>query len=146
VIDPAQYVAATQEYLRVTAERLLDESRAFLAGKVEFIFPNGRFDDIADVFAAGERRYRWIRKQHDSWDVVEKDDGTVVVVSVGTLYGENLAGKRFSDVRYVDRITYRGDRIVRQQVWNDLVESRVLELEPGSSAGDQGDQADRQEG
>jgi hypothetical protein len=136
--DAAHFIASTETFLRVTAERRLRESQDFLADRVEFVYPNGIFHDIAEVFAAGERRYRWIRKRHDSWDVVEKDDGTVVVVSVGTLYGENNHGQSFGDVRYVDRITFADNRIVRQQVWNDLAESGVLgapaasnvELEP----------------
>lgn len=144
--DSAQFISATETYLQVTAERRLEESQAFLADEVEFIFPNGTFHDLAALFAAGERRYRWIRKRHDSWDVVNKGDGAVVVVSVGTLYGENNHGLAFEGIRYVDRITYRNNRIVRQQVWNDLVESGVLEAEAHDAGRGAGVEQHEQEG
>jgi ketosteroid isomerase-like protein len=127
VNDPAPHIAATETFLRLTAERRLEESQEFLAEPVTFVYPNGTFEALRDVFAAGERRYRWIRKRHVTWDVVDKDDGTVVVVSAGTLYGENNAGVPFEGVRYVDRITFRDGKIVRQEVWNDLAESGVLD-------------------
>lgn len=40
----------------------------------------------------------------------------------GDLYGEK-AGVAFEGVRYVDRITLRDGKIIRQEVWNDLAES-----------------------
>ncbi len=126
--DPETLIAATKTFLRLTAARRLEESLEFLDPAVEFIYPNGTFRDLAAVFAAGEQRYRWIRKRHVSWDVDDKGDGTVVVVSAGTLHGENLAGVPFDGVRYVDRITFSAGRIVRQEVWNDLTESGVLDV------------------
>lgn len=134
-MESMDLIAMTQSYLRVTAERQLDASQAFVAEDVEFIFPTGTYRSMADVFAAGEQRYRWIRKEHETWDVVDKGDGTFVVVSAGTLFGENLRGFQFKGVRYVDRITFQGDRIIRQEVWNDLASSGVLDLEPAGHAG-----------
>lgn len=127
MIDPDRHIAATKTFLRLTAERRLEESQRFVAESVEFVFPNGTFGDLRDVFAVGERRYRWIRKRHATWDVADPGDGTVVVVSAGTLYGENNAGVPFEGVRYIDRITFRDEKVVRQEVWNDLTESGVLE-------------------
>lgn len=120
-------ISRTERYLRVTAARQLDDSQEFVADDVEFVFPTGVYHSLPEVFAAGEQRYRWIRKRHETWDVVDKDDGTRVVVSAGTLLGENKHGVEFEGIRYVDRITYRGDRIIRQEVWNDLAASGVLD-------------------
>ncbi len=140
VTDPETLIAATKAFLRLTAERRLEESLEFLDPAVEFIYPNGSFRDLGAVFAAGEQRYRWIRKRHVSWDVDDKGNGMVVVVSAGTLHGENHAGVPFDGVRYVDRITFTAGRIVRQEVWNDLAESGVLDVHvhrraPAAAAG-----------
>ena len=127
VTETHELISRTETYLRVTAERRLDDSRAFVANDVEFVFPTGVYHSLPEVFAAGEQRYRWIRKKHETWDVAGKEDGTSVVVSAGTLFGENIHGSRFAGIRYLDRITYRGDRIIRQEVWNDLAASGVLD-------------------
>ena len=129
----------------MTAERRLDDSLTFVADKVEFVFPTGVYHSLPEVFAAGEQRYRWIRKRHETWDVVGKDDGSWVVVSAGTLFGENRQGARFEGVRYVDRITYRGDRIIRQEVWNDLAASGALDRRDATRGLTQRDHDDQEE-
>lgn len=129
----------------MTAERRLDDSLTFVADKVEFVFPTGVYHSLPEVFAAGEQRYRWIRKRHETWDVVGKDDGSWVVVSAGTLFGENRQGARFEGVRYVDRITYRGDRIIRQEVWNDLAASGALDRRDATRSLTQRDHDDQEE-
>ena len=47
----------------------------------------------------------------------------------GTLFGEDLDGQVFSGVRFADRFTLAGGRIVEQQVWNDLAEAGVTARE-----------------
>lgn len=122
-----RYIARTEEYLRLSGERRTAEASTYLDDHVEFVFPGGAtYHSLEDVFAAAASLYRSIRKRHATWDVAPKADGSVVVVSVGTLEGENLQGVRFEGIRYVDRITWRGDRIARQEVWNDLTASSVL--------------------
>lgn len=131
--EPNDFIASAEAFLLATAEGRLDDSLEFLPDSVEFVYPNGAFHDLRDVFAAGERRYRWLQKRHDSWDVVPKTDGTTVVVSAGALHGENNADVAFEAVRYVDRITFRDRKIIRQEVWNDLAEFGVLNAEPPES-------------
>lgn len=143
--DSKDLISQTETYLRVTAERRLDDSQRFIADDVEFVFPGGVYHSLPEVFAAGEQHYRWIRKRHDTWDVIDKDDGTTVVVSAGTLFGENHHGVRFEGIRYLDRITYRGGQIVRQEVWNDLAASEVLERAAAASGGTQHDQHEQEE-
>ncbi|HEU5300303.1 MAG TPA: hypothetical protein VFW08_12485, partial [bacterium] len=66
-------------------------------------------------------------KTFEEWDVAVRRDGTAIVISTGTLSGENLHGVRFEGVRYIDRFVLRDGRIVAQQVWNDLDTSGVLD-------------------
>lgn len=128
--DLNRYIERTEAYLRLSGERRTAEASAFLDDHVELVFPGGvTYSRLEKVFESAASLYRSIAKRHEAWDVAPKPDGTVVVISAGTLEGENLHGVRFEAVRYVDRITWRGDRIVRQEVWNDLAVSGVLDVD-----------------
>lgn len=120
------YVDRTADFLRASEGRHLAEAEAYLAPDVTFVFPGATFQRLADVHTAAALLYRSIRKTFLEWDVVAKADGSVIVISTGTLAGESLAGRPFEGIRYVDRFTWRGDRIVLHEVWNDLAVSGVL--------------------
>jgi hypothetical protein len=77
--------------------------------------------------AAAAGRYRWVRKAFGEWDAAVRRDGTAIVISTGTLAGENLHGVPFAGVRYIDRFIVRGGKILSQQVWNDLDSSGALD-------------------
>jgi len=57
-------------------------------------------------------------------------DGTAIVVTTGTLEGENRHGVPFAGIRYIDRFAVRDGLIVSQQVWNDLDSTGVLDRRP----------------
>ncbi|MBL8629121.1 MAG: nuclear transport factor 2 family protein, partial [Rhodospirillaceae bacterium] len=51
--------------------------------------------------------------------------GEVTTIFVrGYLNGEWLDGTPIANVRYIDRFDIQGGKIIRQDVWNDLAESR----------------------
>lgn len=125
--DRNDYIDLIKAYLDASAARRIDEARSYLAADAELVFPDGRFSSPEELVASAGRRYRWVKKVYQSWDVSQHDDGSVTVYSVGTLYGENLHGVAFKGVRYIDRFVVRNGKIISQQVWNDLAESGVLE-------------------
>lgn len=120
-------IGIVRRYLESTEERRVDEAEAFLAPGAQLIFPGGRYRSVREMAAASAGRYRWARKTFEEWDVAVRRDGTAIVISTGTLSGENLHGVRFEGVRYIDRFVLRDGRIVAQQVWNDLDSSGVLD-------------------
>lgn len=120
-------IAVVRRYLEAAEERRLDEAEALLAPGATLIFPGGTYRSVREVAQAAAGRYRWVRKTYDEWDVAVRRDRTAIVISTGTLEGENLHGARFKGVRYIDRFVVRGGRIVTQQVWNDLHSSGVLD-------------------
>jgi hypothetical protein len=124
-------VAAVDTYLRLCEERKLDEAKEYLAPGAVLTFPGARrFTALPDMVADAQRQYRWVRKHRDHYDTFRNTDGDPVVVSRGTLDGENPDGAQFSGVRYQDRFVFRDDKIVDQQVWNDLAASGVLAASP----------------
>ena len=133
--DPDRHIARTAAFLRLCSERRTAEAKRFLDASARFVFPGATYESLEDIFTAAAAAYRSIAKRHETWDVAPKPDGSVVVVSAGTLEGVNLHGVRFDGVRYVDRITWRNGRIVLQEVWNDLAVSGVLSEERPASSG-----------
>lgn len=121
-------ITLVDRYLRLTAERRLDEAQAMLAPGARLVFPPGRrFSSLAEMAEAARSRYQWVDKRFERWDVLPQEDGSVVVYNLGTLFGVNRHGVPFEGIRYLDRFTVRAGLIVAQEVWNDLAESGVLE-------------------
>lgn len=116
-----------KRFLRTMEERDLATAEAMMAPGAEIIFPGGKnFSSQREMVEASRGRYQWVKKSFDRIDVYQADDSQVVYV-LGTLHGVNRHGVPFSDVRYIDRFVIKNGRIARQEVWNDLAESGVLE-------------------
>lgn len=115
-----------RRYLTALGERRLEEAWRCLDANAFMIFPQGRFEDLAEMTAAMEGRYRHVGKTHETWDVMSAGPDAVVVTT-GSLHGINLHGVSFQGIRFCDRFVIRDGRIAEQHVWNDLAESGVLE-------------------
>ncbi len=115
-----------EEFLAAVGAGRISDAARYLDPTVRMIFPGGReYTDLADLAAVSATRYRYVDKHRDEYDCADGPDSTVVF-SVGRLYGENLHGVAFDNVRYVDRFMVRDGLIVEQRVWNDLAETGVL--------------------
>lgn len=128
-------ISFVSEYLRLVAERKIEEAAAYLAPDARLVFPPGlTFTSNEEVADWAKARYHWVDKARERWDVVSVADGRTIVYSLGTLFGENLHGVRFEGIRYLDRFEIQNGKIVLQEVWNDLAESGVLQLERAPEA------------
>ena len=127
-MDANDAVALVERFLTLLEDRRLDEAQGLVAPGAVIEYPGGRrFERLADLATYSASRYRWVRKRRDAFDVGRLPDGALLVLSRGTLYGENTHGRQFEGVRYLDRFVVRDGRIAEQLVYNDLAESRVLE-------------------
>lgn len=130
---------AIDTYLQLCEDRQLDQAADYLADGVELIFPGNRsYASLQEMAQASKGRYAWVKKHRTDYSVGERTtpDGNTeqVVTSIGTLYGEKLDGTSFEDIRYIDVFTVRDGLIVRQEVWNDLAESGVLQTSTETTA------------
>ncbi|NIV50293.1 MAG: DUF4440 domain-containing protein, partial [Gammaproteobacteria bacterium] len=124
--DRAAAAGLVERFLRLVEARDLEEAGRYLAPGVTITFPGGRrFADLNEQVASSAQRFKSVRKDIETFDVVDGDTGTVVYV-FGTLEGEALDGSAFSGVRFIDRFVLVDGRIVDQRVWNDMAESKVL--------------------
>jgi ketosteroid isomerase-like protein len=117
--------AIVEAYLTASMIPDPDAAAAYMAPGTVITFTGGRaFDHPRGPTGFNAKRYRWVKKKMDRFDVCP-GDGETVVYSVGTLYGEWKDGSPFEGNRYVDRFVVRNGKITRMDVWNDSAE-RIL--------------------
>jgi ketosteroid isomerase-like protein len=118
-------VAIVRAFLDATMKPDAERAASYIAPDFKLTFTGGRtFDHPSGSIGFNARRYRWVKKAMDRFDVVPGSEETIVY-SIGTLYGEWPDGTPFKDNRYVDRFVVRGGKIIRMDVWNDSAE-RIL--------------------
>lgn len=76
------------------------------------------FEEFLDYL---DPRYEWATKEFDRW--IESGS---TVVSIGTLSGVDNRGNAFEEIRYVDIYEVVNGRIVRLDIWNDLLVEEVV--------------------
>lgn len=102
-----------------------EKAATYMADDVDITFTGGRkFTHPSGPTSVNARRYAWVKKRMERFDVA-RGDGETVVYSVGTLYGAWPDGEAFEGNRYVDRYVVRDGRITTMDVWNDSAE-RIL--------------------
>ena len=121
----ASGVDVVRAFLAAFEQRDIERAKSMLAEGFEMTFPGpARFTRIEDVVTWRRKRYRFANKTFDGFEEVRTDEGSVVYCH-GTLAGEWPDGSPFSGIRFIDRFTVSGGRLVAQQVWNDLAEELV---------------------
>lgn len=128
-MGPETPAAMVDRYLQLCEDRSLDEASGLLAPGARLVFPGGTaYDSLEEMVAGARGGYRWVRKRRDHYiEGVPSPDGRErPVVSLGTLYGEDLEGRPFSGVRYVDVFIVRDGLIAEQHVFNDLPEAGII--------------------
>lgn len=114
-----------REYLDASMKPDPDLAATYVADDVTITFTGGRvFNHPSGPTGFNAKRYKWVKKKMDRFDVARGAEG-VVVYSVGTLYGEWPDGTTFEGNRYVDRFEVHDGKITKMDVWNDSAE-RIL--------------------
>jgi hypothetical protein len=115
-------VLLVQNYLNAMELRDLNSAQKALSTDIIMIFPGNKiFHNLDEVTNWAKLRYNWIKKSYDSFDSLMREN-MVIVYCYGMLRGEWHNGIEFSNIRFIDRFSIQGDRIVKQMVWNDLGE------------------------
>ena len=120
-------VSLVKRFLQKMEERDLAAAEALMAPNATITFPGSKsYATQGEMVAASKGRYLWVKKSIDLADCLSKDRGHTVYI-MGTLYGVNSHGLPFQDIRFIDRFEMVDGAITRQDVWNDLAESGVLD-------------------
>lgn len=120
---PAPAKDVVRAYLAAMEARDLDTARAYLTDGFTMVFPGGvTFKTLEELITWARPRYNFVKKKYDRFDEAPGEDGSAVYC-YGTLEGEWPDGTTFSNIRFIDRFTVAGGKLIDQQVWNDLAEN-----------------------
>ena len=102
-----------------------ETASTYVAASCKITFTGGRvFEHPSGPAEFNAKRYKWVKKRLERFDVAEGPDGTVIY-SLGTLFGEWPDGTPFEGNRYIDRFELENGKIAKMDVWNDSAE-RIL--------------------
>ena len=125
--EPTQAARSVAEefFARLDNADRRDTVGELFADNAVIIRPGRRFEGekaAEEFLAASQGRYEWAAKEFDRW--IEAGDEAV---SIGRLYGVDVDGQRFEDVRYVDVFTVVDGEITRLEIWNDLSTEGIVD-------------------
>ncbi|MDO1583572.1 nuclear transport factor 2 family protein [Rhizobium oryzicola] len=113
---------AVKDYLDASMAPDPVRAEKYIAPKFVCRFTGNRvFNTASGPTGFNAKRYRWVKKRIERYDVVPGDTETIIY-SLGFLYGEWPDGTPFDDNRYVDRFVVRDGLILETDVWNDSAE------------------------
>lgn len=120
--DPKQVAL---DFLAAMEARDIELAEGMLATGFRMTFPGAQpMATIAELIDWASNRYRFVKKTVTSTEAFHDGDCAVVYV-IGTLSGEWPCGTAFEGIRFIDRFEVRGDKLVSQDVWNDIAEERA---------------------
>ena len=118
--------AVVRDFLAAIEARDLERAEGFLDDAFTMTFPGGaRFTRLGDLVDWAATRYAGVAKSFERIEEMAGDDGATVVYCFGRLSGTWTDGTPFAGIRFIDRFTVRGGRLIDQRVWNDLGEARA---------------------
>jgi len=101
-------------------------ARSLLAPGFTMTFPGtSPMTSLEQVIDWARPRYRHVRKSFEGFDTVPGPDKSAIVYVRGTLSGEWPDGTPFDGIRFIDRFELVAGQIIRQDVWNDIAESKA---------------------
>lgn len=122
-----EVVDMIERFMLASMEGDRDTVRRFMSPDVEVTFTGGRkFPRPEQVAEFNGRRYGWVKKAIERYDLALGEDG-IVIYCTGTLYGAWPDGEPFEGNRYVDRFVVRDGKIVKMDVWNDSAELLLIQ-------------------
>ena len=113
-----------RDYLAAMEARDLSKAESMLGEGFEIRFPGTKvMTRLAELIDWAAPRYRFVTKTYEGFDVASAGGATVVYCR-GTLAGEWPDGTTFAGIRFIDRFEVTDGKITRQDVWNDIAETR----------------------
>ena len=101
-------------------------ARVFLGEGLAMTFPGtAPMHSLEELIAWSKPRYRSIARTFDGFDAMQGAGDAAIVYCRGTLSGEYHDGSTFEGIRFIDRFEITDGSITRQDVWNDMAETRA---------------------
>ncbi|MBG6143924.1 4-oxalocrotonate tautomerase family enzyme [Labrenzia sp. EL_208] len=121
--DPGNIV---KRYLKAMEARDFDSAQSMLGEGFSMQFPGAEpMVSLKELLDWAGPRYRFVKKTYDGFDVMQSSGPEALVYCRGNLSGEWPDGTAFDSIRFIDRFEIEGEKIMRQDVWNDIAEARA---------------------
>ena len=121
--DPEEIV---RTFLGEMADRSLDRAQQYLSPEFTMQFPGTQpMSGLQELIEWAAPRYRYVAKTYEGFDAMQGPGDAAFVYCRGTLSGEWPDGTAFEGIRFIDRFEIVDDLITRQDVWNDIAETRA---------------------
>jgi phenylpyruvate tautomerase PptA (4-oxalocrotonate tautomerase family) len=119
-------VSLVRNYLTAMEAREIDTARALLAPGFSMTFPGtAPMTTLEELIEWAKPRYNFVTKTYEGFEAVQSPQDAAVVYCRGTLSGEWPDGTPFSGIRFIDRFEVVDGRLTRQDVWNDIAETKA---------------------
>lgn len=123
LMDPAQLV---RSFLAAMEARDIALAQSYLAEGFEMTFPGtAPMHTLQELIAWSAPRYKFVTKTYDGFDAIPSENNLAVVYCRGTLSGEWPDGTAFEGIRFIDRFEVFADKLIKQEVWNDIAETKA---------------------
>ncbi|MFK7876903.1 MAG: tautomerase family protein [Paracoccaceae bacterium] len=121
--DPSGIVRA---FLNAMQDRDIETAHSYLAPNFTMTFPGTPpMTQLQQLIDWAKPRYRFVTKSYDGFDAVQSAGDAAIVYCRGTLSGQWPDGSAFDGIRFIDRFEVIGDKLIKQDVWNDIAETRT---------------------
>lgn len=119
-------IAVVRDYLTAMEARALEKAKALLADGFSMHFPGtGPMTALEQLIEWAKPRYRFVTKTYSGFESLQTPGAAAVVYCRGTLSGEWPDGTTFEGIRFIDRFELIAGRLTRQDVWNDIAETKA---------------------
>lgn len=125
--NDSDLVATVDTFLQLFEARDIAAAEKLMTPHPLIVFPPGQsFESLHELVGGLKKNYSWVKKNRDHYSVgKDQQTGLTVVVSRGRLFGEDLDGKPFEGVPYIDYFVFDGALIAEQHVWNHLAAAGI---------------------
>lgn len=106
-------------YLRLLESGDIDGAEQILGSEIRIVYPGREiYRDVRVCVVDRSGRYQ-VEKDITGTHTI-REGGSMYVYVFGDLNGRYADGSPIEQVRFIDRFTFDGRRIVTHEIWNDL--------------------------
>lgn len=121
--DPIMLV---RDYLAAMEAREIDKASDMLGAGFTMTFPGmAPMTKLEQLIEWAKPRYNFVTKTYSGFDAMQTPGDAAVVYCRGTLSGEWPDGTPFEGIRFIDRFEVTAGHLTRQDVWNDIAETKA---------------------
>ena len=119
-------IALVRNYLSSMEARDINKAHALLGADFTMTFPgSAAMSTLDELIAWATPRYRFVTKTYEGFEALQSPEEAAIVYCRGTLSGAWPDGTPFDGIRFIDRFEIKAGRITRQDVWNDIAETKA---------------------